>query len=105
MSVAEVQAVDVHEVFTDPLVAELAEAVAAGKVSRVAELAKAVNLSAQGDKNVTLLQWALLFFQFQGEYNNFTRFIAMMAGPLVSSTCRRGIFRRLGERLTFSVTT
>jgi uncharacterized protein len=60
MSVAEVQAVDVHEVFTDPRVAELAEAVAAGKVSRVAELAKAVDLSAQGDKNVTLLQWALL---------------------------------------------
>lgn len=32
---------------------------------------------------IVLVQWALLFFQFQGEYNNFTRFIAMMAGPLV----------------------
>jgi len=32
---------------------------------------------------IVLVQWALLYFQFQGEYNNFIRFIAMMAGPLV----------------------
>lgn len=32
---------------------------------------------------IVLVQWGLLLFQFQGEYNNFIRFIAMMAGPLV----------------------
>lgn len=32
---------------------------------------------------IVFVQWALLLFQFQGEYNNFIRFIAMMAGPLV----------------------
>ncbi len=29
------------------------------------------------------MQWGLILFQVQGEYNNFIRFVAMMAGPLL----------------------
>lgn len=57
---AEVRAVDAREVFADPRVAELAEAIARGDVAQIRTLAAGVDLSTKGDKNVTLLQWALL---------------------------------------------
>lgn len=57
---AEVRAVDAREVFADPRVAELAEAIARGDAAQVRSLAAGVDLSTTGDKNVTLLQWALL---------------------------------------------
>lgn len=53
-------AVDVRAVFADPRLAKLAEAVADGDAARVRTFAAGVDLSARGDKNVTLLQWALL---------------------------------------------
>lgn len=53
-------AVNVNQIFPDPAVARLAEAAARGDRRRVAELAPGVNLAAQGDDGVTLLQWALL---------------------------------------------
>ncbi|RDZ29761.1 ankyrin repeat domain-containing protein [Lysobacter silvisoli] len=49
-----------QQIFADPAVAALAEAVAQGDDSRVRALAAGTDLSARGDKNVTLLQWALL---------------------------------------------
>ncbi len=52
--------VDVHQIFADPRVAELAEAVAEGDAARVQRLAQGTNLQAHGDKNVTLLEWAVL---------------------------------------------
>jgi uncharacterized protein len=57
---AKVRAVDAREVFADPAVAALAEEVAHGDAAQVRDLAKGVDLSATGDKHVTLLQWALL---------------------------------------------
>lgn len=48
-----------QQVFEDPAVAELAEAVAAGDAARIRRLAAGVDLSARGDKNVTLLEWAV----------------------------------------------
>ncbi|NZA26166.1 ankyrin repeat domain-containing protein [Luteimonas sp. SJ-92] len=52
---------DANEVFADPRAAELAAAVAAGDAAAVRALAQAgAPLDAQGDKQVTLLQWALL---------------------------------------------
>lgn len=59
-SAAEARVFDIHEIFPDPRVAELAEAVAAGEDARVRSLAAGVDLSYRGDKHVTLLQWALL---------------------------------------------
>ncbi len=59
-SVSEVDAVDAKDVFNDPQVAPLAEAIAAGDRARVRDLADSVDLSSCGDKRVTLLQWALL---------------------------------------------
>lgn len=53
-------AVDARIVFADPRVVELAEAVADGDAARVRTLAAGVDLSIRGDKNVTLLQWAVL---------------------------------------------
>lgn len=53
-------AVDVRIVFADPRTAALAEAVADGDVARIRTLAPGVDLSTRGDKNVTLLQWAVL---------------------------------------------
>lgn len=52
--------VDAREVFADPKVAELAQAVADGNAARVHALAAQVDLSTRGDKQVTLLQWAVL---------------------------------------------
>lgn len=49
-----------QEIFADPAVAALAEAVADGDTARIRKLAPGVDLSARGDKQVTLLQWALL---------------------------------------------
>lgn len=51
--------VDVHEVFPDTRVAELADAIADNDASRVHALAKTADLRAHGDKNVTLLEWAV----------------------------------------------
>src|SRR3546814_12641938 len=45
--------------FHDPAVVPLAEAVARGDTARIAALAPAPDLSARGEDNVTLLQWAL----------------------------------------------
>lgn len=59
-------AVDARIVFTDPRVAELAEAVADGDILRIRDLAAGVDLSTRGDKHVTLLQWALLNRSFAG---------------------------------------
>ncbi|WP_052756325.1 ankyrin repeat domain-containing protein [Lysobacter capsici] len=53
-------AVDIHEVFADPAVADLAEAVADGEVADIRRLAEGVDLRSHGDKNVTLLEWAVL---------------------------------------------
>jgi ankyrin repeat protein len=50
---------DVHEVFTDTRVAELADAIADNDAQRVHALAKTTDLRARGDKNVTLLEWAV----------------------------------------------
>jgi uncharacterized protein len=56
-----------YEIFPDPSVAALAEALAAGADSaRVRELAQGVDLSSTGDKRVTLLQWALLHRNLEG---------------------------------------
>lgn len=52
--------VDVHQVFADERVAELADAIAEDDARRVHALAKSVDLGFRGDKNVTLLQWAVL---------------------------------------------
>jgi uncharacterized protein len=60
MSAAAEQAVDVNQIFTDSAIARLAEAAARGDRRRIAELAPTVDLAAQGDDGVTLLQWALL---------------------------------------------
>lgn len=49
-----------QDIFPDPKVAALAEAVADGDVAAIRTLAAGVDLSARGDKQVTLLQWALL---------------------------------------------
>lgn len=51
--------VDVHEVFTDTRVAELADAIADNDARRVHALAKTTDLRVHGDKNVTLLEWAV----------------------------------------------
>jgi ankyrin repeat protein len=48
-----------HQVFADPRVAELADAVAAGDRADIRRLAAGVDLSARGDKQVTLLEWAV----------------------------------------------
>jgi ankyrin repeat protein len=53
------QKVDVHEVFADTRVAELEDAIADNDAKRVHALAKTSDLRAHGDKNVTLLEWAV----------------------------------------------
>ena len=45
--------------FHDPAIAPLAEAVADGDVARIRALAPPADLSAHGDDNVTLLEWAI----------------------------------------------
>jgi hypothetical protein len=57
---AEIHRVAPSQVFPDPSVAALAEAIAEGDVARIRALAPASDLAARGDKQVTLLQWALL---------------------------------------------
>ncbi len=57
---AEVRAVDARDVFPEQRMAELAEAIAKGDNAQIRNLAAGVDLSTTGDKNVTLLQWALL---------------------------------------------
>ncbi len=52
--------VDVHDVFADPALAELAQAVAEGDVPSIKRLAAGADLRARGDRNVTLLEWAVL---------------------------------------------
>lgn len=53
--------VEANQAFSDPRVAELADAAASGDAARVGALAQSgVPLDARGDKDVTLLQWALL---------------------------------------------
>lgn len=52
--------VDVHAIFADDRVAELADAIVEDDAARVHRLARGANLAAKGDKNVTLLQWAVL---------------------------------------------
>lgn len=49
-----------QQIFADPAVAALAEAVADGDTVRIRALAPSADLGARGDKQVTLLQWALL---------------------------------------------
>jgi uncharacterized protein len=60
MQAATVNRVDANQVFADPKVAALAEAIVDGEIDWVRELAKSTDLSVRGDKQVTLLQWALL---------------------------------------------
>lgn len=45
--------------FHDPAIIPLAEAVAEGNVSRIRALAASTDLSARGDDDVTLLEWAI----------------------------------------------
>lgn len=52
--------VDVHEVFADHRVAELADAIANGDRDRIQLLIAATDPNATGDDGVTLLQWAVL---------------------------------------------
>ncbi len=65
-AVAEIRVVDANEVFADPKITPLAEAIAAGDITSVRDLAKSVDLSSLGDKHVTLLQWALLNQSLEG---------------------------------------
>lgn len=51
--------VDVHEVFADDRTAEMAEAIAEDDAERVRALARTTDLTVRGDKNVTLLEWAV----------------------------------------------
>nr|WP_043689731.1 ankyrin repeat domain-containing protein [Luteimonas huabeiensis] len=55
---ARVTTTDISQVFP-PEVAELAEAIRRGDEARVRELAPRSDLSARGDQNVTLLEWAI----------------------------------------------
>ena len=56
-----VKALDANQAFADPRTAELAAAAASGDAGRVNALVRSgANVNAHGDKNVTLLQWALL---------------------------------------------
>lgn len=51
--------VPVSTIFPDPRTAELAGAVVDGDAARVRELARGADLSVRGDRDVTLLQWAV----------------------------------------------
>ncbi|KQY51120.1 ankyrin repeat domain-containing protein [Lysobacter sp. Root494] len=52
--------VDVHEVFPDTRVVELAKAVADGDRDRISRLATPSTVEVTGDEGITLLQWAVL---------------------------------------------
>jgi ankyrin repeat protein len=55
-----VDALDANQVFSDSRTAELAAAAASGDAARVKALVHAgASVNARGDKNVTLLQWAM----------------------------------------------
>lgn len=54
------QVVNARDVFADTQAARLADAIARGDIAQVRDLASQTDLGIQGDKNVTLLQWALL---------------------------------------------
>lgn len=60
--------VDVHEVFADNRTAEMADAIADDDAKRVRALAPTTDLKAHGDKNVTLLEWAV-FNQSKQAFN------------------------------------
>lgn len=60
MEKLEVPKTNVRKVFPDARVAELAAAAANSDSARVHQLAAGVDLDVHGDKNVTLLQWAVL---------------------------------------------
>lgn len=59
MTQAVTQQVFAGEIFADPAVAAVAQAVADGDRAEIQRLAAGVDLSARGDKNVTLLEWAV----------------------------------------------
>lgn len=48
-----------HQAFPDDRMAQIAEAVARGDAPRIRQLAQGVDLDAQGDKGVTLLEWSI----------------------------------------------
>lgn len=52
--------IDAGNVFANAEAATLATAMAGGDVERMGRLAREVDLETRGDRNVTLLQWALL---------------------------------------------
>ena len=60
MPAVQTRPVAARDVFSDPHVAALAEAVASGDAARVRALASEADLAARGDRQVTLLQWAVL---------------------------------------------
>ena len=60
MSTTDAPPVRAADVFTEPAVAALADAIARGNLDEVRRLAPATDLSARGDKRITLLQWALM---------------------------------------------
>ena len=66
MSAVQARPVAARDVFADPHVAELAQAVADGDATRTRALAPTVDLSTRGDKNVTLLQWAVFNRSLEG---------------------------------------
>lgn len=55
-----------HQAFPDDRMAQIAEAVARGDAPRIRQLAQGVDLDAQGDKGVTLLQWAIVTESLRG---------------------------------------
>ncbi len=57
---APAQIVSPQQVFADAAAARLAEAIASGDIANVRLLAAKTDLSVRGDKDVTLLHWALL---------------------------------------------
>ena len=60
MSTTDASPVRAADVFSEPAVAALADAIARGDIAEVRRLAPAADLSAHGDKRITLLQWALM---------------------------------------------
>lgn len=52
--------VDVHEVFSDTRVVDLAKAVADGDSDRISRLANPSTVELTGDEGITLMQWAVL---------------------------------------------
>ena len=63
MSTTDAPPVRASDVFTEPTVVALADAIARGEQAEVRRLAPEADLSARGDKRITLLQWALMHQQ------------------------------------------